>query len=123
MTALTAGFSLISLSSVTWRQHDPRPGSLEHRVDGAGSQGWHANTEETSHNCASKSGKQGSGNGAAEMNPLHGKRHILYMLHINTYYLGISMTQEVFCKMLIPPASESPENLVKVQILGLSQIC
>lgn len=28
------------------------------------------------------------------------------------------MIQEVFCKMLIPPASESPENLVKVHIFG-----
>lgn len=100
------------LREFTWRQPHPRPGCLEHRVDGAGSQGWHANTEETSHTGASEGGKQGSGNGAAELNPLHGKRQYI------SYYLGISGTQEVFCKMLIPPASESPENLVKVQILG-----
>lgn len=46
------------------------------------------------------------------MNPLQGKRKYI------SYYVGISVTQEVFCKMLIPPARESPENLVAVQIFG-----
>lgn len=74
--------------SITWCQHVPRPGSSEHRVDGAGSQGWHTNTKETSHSCAGKGSKQGSGNGAAAMNPLHGKSQCIAF----TCYISIHIT-------------------------------